>query len=116
MLRYTPMTEVNIFLPRAVRPEVKKYLPRSEVYHLSIYTEKEVRLPHNFATHKHFFFLPPPLPLQLQSKLQKYTFVASFHTYRFKILHRGTGYLMGFYGNDLMCSCHYLQLWYFLYL
>ena len=51
MLRYIPMTEVNIFLPRAVRPEVKKYLPRSEVYHLSIYTEKEVRLPHNFATH-----------------------------------------------------------------
>ena len=48
MLRYIQKTEVNIFLPTAVRPEVTKYLPRSEVYHLSIYTDKEVRLPHNF--------------------------------------------------------------------
>ena len=59
MLRYIPMTEVNIFLPRAVRPEVKKYLPRSEVYHLSIYTEKEVRLPHNFD----FLYKYPHPPL-----------------------------------------------------
>ena len=35
MHRYTPMTEGYIFLPRAVRPEVKKYNPRSEVYHLA---------------------------------------------------------------------------------
>ena len=44
MLRYPPMTEGYIFLPRAVRPEVKKYNPRSEVDHLSIYTDKEVVL------------------------------------------------------------------------
>ena len=48
MLRYPPMTEGYIFLPRAVRPEVKKYIPRSEVDHLSIYTDKEVVLLYNF--------------------------------------------------------------------
>ena len=48
MLRYPPMTEGYIFLPRAVRPEVKKYNPRSEVDHLSIYTDKEVVLLYNF--------------------------------------------------------------------
>ena len=47
MHRYTPMTEGYIFLPRAVRPEVKKYNPRSEVYHLCIYTDKEVVFLHN---------------------------------------------------------------------
>ena len=40
MLRYPPMTEGYIFLPRAVRPEVKKFDPRSEVDHLSITTDK----------------------------------------------------------------------------
>ena len=53
MLRYPPMTEGYIFLPRAVRPEVKKYNPRSEVDHLSIYTDKEVVFLHNFD------FIPP---------------------------------------------------------
>ena len=48
MLRYPPMTEGYIFLPRAVRPEVKKYIPRSEVDDLSIYTDKEVVLLYNF--------------------------------------------------------------------
>ena len=48
------------FSPRAVRPEVKKYLPRSEVYHLSIYTEKEVRLPHNFDFQYKYPHPPPP--------------------------------------------------------
>ena len=47
MHRYTPMTEGYIFLPRAVRPEVKKYNPRSEVYYLCIYTDKEVVFLHN---------------------------------------------------------------------
>ena len=56
MHRYTPMTEGYIFLPRAVRPEVKKYNPRSEVDHLSIYTDKEVVLLHNFD----FTSTPPP--------------------------------------------------------
>ena len=42
------MIEGYIFLPRAVRPEVKKYIPRSEVDHLSIYTDKEVVLLYNF--------------------------------------------------------------------
>ena len=54
MLRYPPMTEGYIFLPRAVRPEVKKYNPRSEVDHLRIYTDKEVVLLYNFD------FIPPP--------------------------------------------------------
>ena len=54
MLRYPPMTEGYIFLPRAVRPEVKKYNPRSEVDHLRIYTDKEVVLLYNFD------FMPPP--------------------------------------------------------
>ena len=53
MLRYPPMTEGYIFLPRAVRPEVKKYNPRSEVDHLRIYTDKEVVLLYNFD------FIPP---------------------------------------------------------
>ena len=48
MLRYTPMTEGYIFLPRAVRPEVKKYTTRSEVDHHCMSTEKEVCLPYNF--------------------------------------------------------------------
>ena len=56
MHRYTPMTEGYIFLPRAVRPEVKKYNPRSEVYHLCIYTDKEVVFIHN----SDFTPLPPP--------------------------------------------------------
>ena len=54
------MTEGYIFLPRAVRPEVKKYNPRSEVDHLRIYTDKEVVLLYNFdftPTH-----LPPSPP------------------------------------------------------
>ena len=55
MLRYPPMTEGYIFLPRAVRPEVKKYIPRSEVDHLSIYTDKEVVFLYNFD-----FNLSPP--------------------------------------------------------
>ena len=55
MLRYPPMTEGYIFLPRAVRPEVKKYNPRSEVDHLRIYTDKEVVLLYNFD-----FMSPPP--------------------------------------------------------
>ena len=54
MHRYTPMTEGYIFLPRAVRPEVKKYNPRSEVYHLCIYTDKEVVFLHNSD------LIPPP--------------------------------------------------------
>ena len=33
---------------RSVRPEVKKYIPRSEVDHLSKYTDKEVVLLYNF--------------------------------------------------------------------
>ena len=38
-----------------------RYLPRSEVYHLSIYTEKEVRLPHNFDfLYKYLHPLPRP--------------------------------------------------------
>ena len=48
MLRYPPMTEGYIFLPRAIRPAVKKYIPRSEVYHLGIYTDQEVVFLHNF--------------------------------------------------------------------
>ena len=58
MLRYPPMIEGYIFLPRAVRPEVKKYIPRSEVDHLSIYTDKEVVLLYNFdltPTFSNFF-------------------------------------------------------------
>ena len=58
MHRYTPMTEGYIFLPRAVRPEVKKYNQRSEVYHLCIYTDKEVVFLHNsdlIPPHKTFF-------------------------------------------------------------
>ena len=43
-----------IFLPRAVRPEVKKYNPRSEVDHFRIYTDKKVVLLYNFD------FIPPP--------------------------------------------------------
>ena len=54
ILRYPPMTEGYIFLPRAVRPEVKKYNPRSEVDHLRIYTDKEVVLLYNFD------FMSPP--------------------------------------------------------
>ena len=57
MLRYPEMTEGYIFLPRAVRPEVKKYNPRSEVDHLRIYTDKEVVLLYNFD-----FISPPPPP------------------------------------------------------
>ena len=56
MHRYTPMTEGYIFLPRAVRPEVKKYNPRSEVDHHSIYTEKEVCFPYNFDLLVPFLF------------------------------------------------------------
>ena len=55
MLRYQPKTEGYIFLPRAIRPEVKKYIPRSEVYHLGIYTDQEVVFLHNFD-------IPPPYP------------------------------------------------------
>ena len=55
MLRYPPMTEGYIFLPRAVRPEGKKYIPRSEVDHLSIYTDKEVVLLYSFD------LISPPL-------------------------------------------------------
>ena len=58
ILRYPPMTEGYIFLPRAVtavRPKVKKYNPRSEVDHLRIYTDKEVVLLYNFD-----FMSPPP--------------------------------------------------------
>ena len=55
MLRYPPMTEGYIFLPRAVRPEVKKYNPRSEVDHLSIYTDKEVVFLRNFDFTPLFF-------------------------------------------------------------
>ena len=58
MLRYPPMTEGYIFLPRAVRPEVKKYIPRSEVDHLSIYTDKEVVLLYNFDLIPPLYFLP----------------------------------------------------------
>ena len=47
------MTEGYIFLPRAVRPEVKKYNSRAEVDHLRIYTDKEVVLLYNFD------FIPP---------------------------------------------------------
>ena len=36
------------------RPEVKKYIPRSEVYHLGIYTDQEVVFLHKFD-------IPPPL-------------------------------------------------------
>ena len=53
MLRYPPMTE-GFFLPRAVRPEVKKYIPWSEVHYLSMTTEKEVVLVYNFD------FIPSP--------------------------------------------------------
>ena len=59
MLRYPPMTEGYIFLPRAVRPEVKKYIPRSEVDHLSITTDKVVVFLYNFRftpTLTHFIF------------------------------------------------------------
>ena len=56
MLRYPPMTEGYIFLPRAVRPEVKKYIPRSEVDHLSIYTDKEVVFLYNFDSPPQIFF------------------------------------------------------------
>ena len=56
MLRYPPMTEVYIFLPRAVRPEVKKYIPRSEVDYLSIYTDEEVVFLHNFDSPPQPFF------------------------------------------------------------
>ena len=48
------MTEGYILLQRAVRPEVKKYIPRSEVDHLSITTDKEVVFLYNFR------FTPPP--------------------------------------------------------
>ena len=58
MHRYTPMTEGYIFLLRAVRPEVKKYNPRSEVYHLCIYTDKEVVFLHNSDLNTPL----PPLP------------------------------------------------------
>ena len=54
MLRYPPMTEVYIFLPRAVDPR-KKYIPRSEVDHLSIYNDEEVVFLHNFD------LIPSPL-------------------------------------------------------
>ena len=63
MHRYTPMTEGYIFLPRAVRPEVKKYNPRSELDHLRIYTNTEVVLLYNLdfnVKHQnfvHIFFL-----------------------------------------------------------
>ena len=63
MHRYTPMTEGYIFLPRAVRPEVKKYNPRSEVYHLCIYTDKEVVFLHN----PDFITLLPQFFIALQS-------------------------------------------------
>ena len=36
------------FFTEGRRPEVKKYIPRSEVDHLSIYTDKEVVLLYNF--------------------------------------------------------------------
>ena len=55
----TPLSEGYIFLPRAVRPEVKKYNPRSEVDHLRIYTDKEVVLLHNSD------LIPPPTPTKL---------------------------------------------------
>ena len=48
MLRNPPITKGHFILPRAVRPEMKKYNPRSEVDHLSIYTDKEVVLLYNF--------------------------------------------------------------------
>ena len=62
MHRYTPMTEGYIFLPRAVRPEVEKYNPRSEVYHLCIYTDKEVVFLHNSD------LISPPSPFFLPRK------------------------------------------------
>ena len=57
MLRYPPMTEGYIFFTEGRRPEVKKYIPRSEVDHLSIYTDEEVVFLHNFD-----ILVPPPLP------------------------------------------------------
>ena len=60
-LPYPPMTEGYIFLPRAVRPEVKKYNPRSEVDHLRIYTDKEVVLLYNFD------FIPPSILFEIHS-------------------------------------------------
>ena len=44
------------FFTEGRRPEVKKYNPRSEVYHLCIYTDKEVVFLHNYD------YYPPPLP------------------------------------------------------
>ena len=46
------------FFTEGRRPEVKKYIPRSEVDHLSIYTDEEVVLLHNFdilPLGSHFF-------------------------------------------------------------
>ena len=63
MLRYPPMTEGYIFLPRAVRPEVKKYIPRSEVDHLSIYTDKKVVSLYNFD------LIPSPLFFSLYQNI-----------------------------------------------
>ena len=57
ILRYPPMTKGHTFLLRAVRPEVKKYIPRSEVDHLRITTDQEVVFIHNYDfedNHPHF--------------------------------------------------------------
>ena len=43
------------FFTEGRRPEVKKYIPRSEVDHLSIYTDEEVVFLHNFD-----ILVPPP--------------------------------------------------------
>ena len=68
MHRYTPMTEGYIFLPRAVRPEVKKYNPRSEVDHLRIYTDKEVVLLYNFD----FMSAPQPFFSEIHFLIPEY--------------------------------------------
>ena len=67
MLRYPPMTEGYIFLPRAVRPEVKKYIPRSEVDHLGITTDKEVVFLYNFRSPS----LPPKVFFRFKNRTKK---------------------------------------------
>ena len=44
------------FFTEGRRPEVKKYIPRSEVDHLSIYTDEEVVFLHNFDLIPPLFF------------------------------------------------------------
>ena len=76
MLRYPPMTEGYIFLPRAVRPEVKKYIPRSEVDHLSITTDKEVVFLYNFR-------FPPPQSFFFVLRTEQKQDIAQYHSLLF---------------------------------